>query len=556
MEIVGETVSVRNCNAVEVFLTAETTFRHDDPEQRCRETIQAAMELSFSEIKQSHIEDYQALFGRVKFCLEPLEDGSTRQHTGMELPTDEIMALVRSGKPADSYVFVLYFQFGRYLLISSSRPGFRALPANLQGIWNDSMSPPWGSKYTINVNTQMNYWLAETCNLTECHKPYFDLLQRLSERGRVTAQKMYGCGGWTAHHNTDIWADTCPTDRWMPSTLWPMGAAWLTTHIWQSYEFTGDTALLRQNFGVLRGAVEFFLDFLIDDVDGYKVTGPSLSPENQYRLPNGQVGHLCIGPTMDTQILRSLFNGYLLAAQALGDVDDEFREKVHGYLDKLPPLKVGRFGQLQEWRDDYEEVEPGHRHVSHLWGLYPGNQINGTKLFDACRQTLRRRAEHGGGHTGWSRAWMIALWARLGDGAESEEQLKELLRTSTHDTLLDDHPPFQIDGNFGATAAIAEMLVQSHNGEILLLPALPPTWSSGRISGLCARGGFEVSLSWKQGRLLQALVVSRLGKQCNICYGEPIRAQQGGKDVSLQFTRDTGIGFSTAKNCTYEIWVG
>jgi alpha-L-fucosidase 2 len=495
--------------------------------------------------------DYCQLFSRVTFHLGSVED----RHSVLSRPTDERVKQVRSGHP-DLSLIALYYQFGRYLLISSSRPGYKALPANLQGIWNEQMGPAWGSKFTINVNTEMNYWLAETTNLSECHEPFLEFIKRLQKNGEITARKMYGCGGWVAHHNSDIWADTAPQDRVLDSTLWPMGAAWASTHIMEHFAFTGDIVFLDQAYGTLRGSVEFFLEFLIEK-DGYLVTSPSLSPENRYQLPSGESAAISVGPTMDRQILFHLFTDFLNAANELHkeNEDREIIATVTKFREKLPPLRIGRYGQLQEWREDYEEVEPGHRHVSHLWGLFPGEQITlkSTTLIDACRKTLERRAQFGGGHTGWSRAWMIALWARLRDGEEAARHVQEILRTSTHDSLLDDHPPFQIDGNFGATAGIAEMLVQSHDGEVFLLPALPTSWPEGCLQGLRTRGGFELSLIWSSGHLVTGTLHSLLGGTCvlNAHQSVDVRSPDGHLVAELKGTDNSPVSFETEKGAQY-----
>ena len=514
VEFIGETIVVRNANTANIFLAAATTYREEDPQASSIARLRVAESAGYDYLREEHIRDYQALFCRVHFRL-----GNQFNHqTAASAPTNHRMAQARKGRP-DQSLPALYYQLGRYLLISSSRPGKKALPANLQGIWNEKMAPTWGSKFTINVNAEMNYWHAETTNLSECHEPFLDFLQQLQKNGEVTARKMYGCSGWVAHHNTDIWADTAPQDRVITATLWPMGGTWATTHIWHHFDFTGDLAFLERTYDVLRGSVRFFLDFMIEK-DGYMVTSPSLSPENRYRLPNGEEGAMCIAPTIDTQMLFQLFSDFLSAVEALGKEvqEHEIVERVRQYRNKLRPMCIGSHGQLLEWAEEFEEVEPGHRHVSHLWGLYPSNQITlrDDDLVNACKKTLERRAIHGGGHTGWSRAWMIALWARLGDGKEAGRQVGEILKTSTYDSLLDDHPPFQIDGNFGATAAITEMLVQSHDGEISLLPALPPTWSEGAISGIRARGGFELCLEWENGRMVKATLKSLQGKSCSI----------------------------------------
>lgn len=560
LKVIGESIVVENADRATVILAAETTFRERDPQAACLETVARAAKIGYSQLRSSHILEHQALFSRADLRLGSLEARLSAQAR----PTNDLVADARAGKP-DPWLISLYYLYGRYLLISCSRPGRLALPANLQGIWCEAMSPTWGSKYTININTEMNYWPACPTGLGECQEPLFDHIERLAVNGAVTAATMYACRGWCAHHNTDLWADSAPQDHCLTATMWPMGGAWLCTHIWTHYDYTGDIALLRRMYPVLRGCVEFFLDFLIER-DGFKVTSPSLSPENLYRLANGEEGALCIAPTMDNVILTQLFSDFLAAADVVlpSEADDrDIRRRVREFRDKLPPLRIGRHGQLLEWREDHDEVEPGHRHVSHLWGLYPGEQITRHEpaLIEASKVTLARRAASGGGHTGWSRAWMIALWARLGDGDEAGRHVAEILRTSTYDSLLDDHPPFQIDGNFGAAAGIAEMLVQSRRGgEIWLLAALPTSWSRGVARGLCARGGFVLDLlEWdaSRGSLTgRCEIRSDRGRECVLGCGLPLVVRCRGETVARSTDSAVPVRFGTEKGMVYVVEFG
>lgn len=494
IETIGDTLHISRADSATIYVASDTSFRGAFPEAECALTLNNAPD--YDKLLAEHIADYRALYERVSLNL-----GEGRP----DVPTNERIHALREGGH-DEGLLALTFNFGRYLLIACSRPG--SMAANLQGIWNDLFAPPWESIYTININIEMNYWLSGPGNLNELAEPLFDLLRRLYDSGKVTARAMYGAGGYMAHHNVTIWGNTAPTGA--DVFLWPFGAAWLSLQVWEHYQFTQDEAELRKNYPLLRDAAAFFLDYLIEDERGYLITGLTQSPENEYILPNGEVGSIARTCTMDDAILRALFDAAAGAADVVGG-DDEFAAKVRAARAKLAPYQIGSKGQLLEWAEEYEEVEPGHRHMSHLFGLFPGCDIateSTPELVAACRRTMELRLASGGGHTGWSRAWLIALTARMRDGELARGHVEKLITNSMYYNMFDRHPPFQIDGNFGAAAGMIEMLIQSHQGFIDLLPALPAEWSDGEIHGLRARGGYTVDMKWRGGKVVRANITS------------------------------------------------
>ncbi|MBQ9541918.1 glycoside hydrolase family 95 protein [Ruminococcus sp.] len=503
----GSSIVTEDCDSVTILIGVQTSYRVSDYKKSAELDVITAAEKDFEELLKEHIEDYRSYFDRTEIVFD--EGGND------SLPTDERLKLVKEGG-VDNGLVSLYFDFGRYLMISGSREG--TLPLNLQGIWNKDMWPAWGCRFTVNINTEMNYWLAEVADMGDLHMPLFDHIERMRPNGRATAREMYGCGGFVCHHNTDIWGDTAPQDLWMPGTQWVTGAAWLCTHIWEHWLYSRDREFLAEKYDTLKEASLFFVDFLIDNGKGQLVTCPSVSPENTYITASGAKGSVCMGPSMDSQIIYELFTAVIEAGEVLG-IDAEYREKLKGMRDKLPKPQIGKYGQIMEWAEDYDEAEPGHRHISQLFALYPADIISYRKtpeLAAAARATIERRLAHGGGHTGWSRAWIINHWARLHDGVKVKENIAALLENSTSDNLFDMHPPFQIDGNFGAAAGIAESLLQSECGEIELLPALSPDWKNGHFRGLRARGGFAVDCDWADGKPVKCVIKSLKGEKCRL----------------------------------------
>jgi alpha-L-fucosidase 2 len=531
----GNQLSISGAKNATLYLAAATNYINykdvsGNPEQKVQQALAKVKTKKYEQVYGAHVADYQKLFNRF--------DVQFAENDRVKLPTNERI-IEFSKTPDDPQLLALYIQYGRYLLISSSRPGTQ--PANLQGIWNDQLAPAWDSKWTTNINTEMNYWPVEIANLAECQEPLYSMIADCAETGKIVAREHYNATGWVLHHNTDIWRGTAPINH-SNHGIWVSGGAWLSRHMWEHYQFSQDKKFLADRaYPIMKGAAEFFTQFLtVDPKTGYLISTPSNSPEN---------GGLVAGPTMDHQIIRALFRSCIDASEILG-TDQTFAQKLKEMLPKIAPNQIGKYGQLQEWMEDRDDPTNKHRHVSHLWAVYPGNEINWQQtpdLMKAARQSLIYRGDDG---TGWSLAWKINFWARFLDGNHAYEMVKLLFRPvqiddvvytgggGSYTNLFDAHPPFQIDGNFGAPAGMIEMLVQSQLNEIAILPALPDALPSGKITGVCARGGFELTFDWEGGKLQKLQVISKAGQKCKLHYGEKVVEMSTEKGKTYSFDGD------------------
>lgn len=549
MDLTDNGLHIYNTNEVYLVLALTTSYNGYDkspsneginPTEKLNDLLTSALNYDYNSLKERHTNDYKSLFERVSLLLPSTEEQKM-------LSTDE--RIIRFADNPDPDLAALLYQFGRYLMISGSRSGGQ--PLNLQGMWNKEIIPPWNCGYTQNINTEMNYWPVESTNISECNEPLFNMIKELSITGRETAKNMYGRRGWVAHHNTSIWRESLPNDNVPTASFWPMAQGWYISHLWEHYLFTNDESFLKNEaYPIMKGAAEFYADWLIDDGNGYLVTPVGVSPENAFITDTGERGAISMGPTMDMAIIRETFTRTIQASEMF-DMDNELRTELKDKLSRLLPYRVGAMGQLQEWMYDFKEAEPKHRHISHLYGLYPGDQItmDTPTLMKAAETTLNLRGDEA---TGWSMGWKINCWARLQDGNRAYKIIKNLFNPvgfesklkgeeenttaltggGLYKSMLCAHPPFQIDGNFGYTAGITEMLLQSHAGYIQLLPALPDVWPNGYINGLKARGNFEITCKWTNGKIEEATVLSLSGQPCRIRTSNPVKVTKGRKEIS------------------------
>jgi alpha-L-fucosidase 2 len=548
-------IKVEYADAVTIYYVAATNFVNykdvsADQAQRVQDYFNKLGDRKYESIRKDAIEDHQALFNRVRLDLTTTSSSF--------LPTSERLTSIQS--TPDPQMAALSYQFGRYLLIASSRPGTQ--PSNLQGIWNDYPNPSWDSKYTTNINTEMNYWAAESGNLSELSAPLFKMIEELTDQGAQVAREHYGAGGWVFHQNTDLWRVAAPMDgpTWGTFTV---GGAWLTTHMWEHYLYTQDKKFLEEAYPILKGAVDFFVDFLVEHPNGkWLVTAPSNSPENPPEGPGYKyffdevIGWeyfttIAYGSSIDTQILNDLFNYYIEAAAIL-EKDQAFASRVEKTRQRLVPPQIGKDGTLQEWAEDYGQMEDKHRHFSHLYGLYPGNVLSVKKTPELVAPIKKVLEQRGDGATGWSRAWKMALWSRLYDGERALSIYKGYLKEQCYVSLFAKcGKPLQVDGSFGLTAAITEMLVQSHEGVIDLLPTVPGEWETGEFNGVRVRGGFELNMAWKEKQITSVEIISKAGKTCRINAGDGYKVSKDGKEVSAKTNRDGSIEFDTIEGGTY-----
>lgn len=552
----GDKLYVEDTSEAFIVVGAKSSYYADEAyDAAAIMDVEYAMECSYDELRYRHECSYKELFDKVKLSLNDNGEEASK------LPTDERIMRLRGNelddKECDSHIhdnglMTLYFNFARYLMISGSRPGSQ--PLNFQGIWNEDMNPYCGGRFELNVNTEMDYWIAESCNLSQCHEPLFDLLERICENGKVTAKEMYGCNGFVCHTSTDLWGDTAPQGEEVPSAIWCMGGAWLSLHIFDRYEYTLDKEFLKKYYPIMKEAAIFYTEYLKEDEDGKLVVNPSLSPENSYKTESGEVGVLCKGSSIDSQIISVLFDDVIKTTEIL-DIDAEFAEKLKVLLEKIPKPDVGKFGQIKEWTKEYDETDTGHKFVSQLFALHPAHIITPEKtprLADAARATLIRRLIHGSGNAGISRAWVANMWARLFDSNMVYENIRKLIAYSTNPNMFDGQPRIRVDGNFGGASAMVEAIMQSSMEKIKLLPALPEEWESGEIRGLRAKGGFEVSVKWEKGKFVWAEIIPDFDGKCNIEVDAIISVSCDGENVNSTHSEGV-VSFDAEKGHVYII---